>query len=88
MQLYHGQWETYNPIRATLEVAGVESPGMGDDQLVGLTKASEETGLSREALRKMFHAGLLPGAQRVGNAIGIRYPQAGDVATHKICADR
>ena len=44
---------------------------MGDDELIGLAKASEETGLSREWLRKLFHAGELPGAQRVGNTIGI-----------------
>lgn len=44
---------------------------MGDVKLVGLAEASEKTGLSREALRKMFHAGLLDGAQLVGNSIGV-----------------
>jgi predicted DNA-binding transcriptional regulator AlpA len=44
---------------------------MGDDELIGLAKAANETGLSREWLRKLYHRGDLPGSQMVGNAIGI-----------------
>lgn len=44
---------------------------MGDGELVGLSQASKETGLSREWLRKLYNRGEFPGAQMVGNAIGI-----------------
>lgn len=44
---------------------------MGDDELIGLAKAADETGLSREWLRQLYHRGDLPGAQQVGNSIGI-----------------
>jgi predicted DNA-binding transcriptional regulator AlpA len=44
---------------------------MGDDALIGLSEAAEKTGLSREWLRKLYHRGDLPGAQKVGNSIGI-----------------
>lgn len=44
---------------------------MGDDELIGLAKAADETGLSREWLRRLYHAGDLPGSKRVGNSIGI-----------------
>lgn len=39
--------------------------------MVGLTKAAEETGLSREWLRRLARDGKITGAQRVGNSIGI-----------------
>lgn len=39
--------------------------------MVGLSEAARETGLSREWLRRLYHRGELPGAQRVGNTIGI-----------------
>ena len=44
---------------------------MGGEELVGLTEASKLTGLSREWLRLLYHRGELPGAQKVGNSIGI-----------------
>lgn len=44
---------------------------MGGDKLVGLSEAARETGLSREWLRRLHHAGKLPGSQQVGNSIGI-----------------
>lgn len=44
---------------------------MGDDELVGLSKAAEATGLSREWLRQLYHRGDIPGARMVGNSIGI-----------------
>ena len=39
--------------------------------MVGLADAAKETGLSREWLRRLYHRGEFPGAQEVGNSIGI-----------------
>lgn len=55
---------------------------MGDGKLVGLTDAARETGLSREWLRKLFHRGELPGAQRVGNSIGIPEDEVARLKEH------
>ena len=65
------QWANAKRISATLDRSGVESAGMGDDRLVGLTEAARITGRSREWLRRMVNDGKIAGAVRVGNSIGI-----------------
>lgn len=44
---------------------------MGGNALVGLARAAQETGRSREWLRRLIERGEIAGAQRVGNSFGI-----------------
>lgn len=53
-----------------LMVSGVQSGRMGDDELVGLAKAAEQIGGSREWLRKLIHRGEVRYVQ-VGRTYGI-----------------
>ena len=57
-------------MRARLGVRRVESPAMGDEELVALADAAREINRSREWLRKRVIAGDVR-SRRIGRVIGV-----------------